>query len=353
LKTRTLLRLFATALVPVSALANACGDDDNAVRTGVDGGGSDATTDANRDATTGDASDRADADADAPMPVFDSGGCSWTRRDGGAATFPGDGAVIEQPDSGLMPQDDAGPAEYSDAGYPSSYCLAACGGGQISSTQTDHCKPATNGDLWCLSCGFGRRPQGFADAEHVTDDLGATFAEIARLEAASVIAFRTLARELAFHRAPKRLVRAAERAARDEIRHARAMSALARRHGARVVADEIAAPSMRDLETIARENAVEGCVHETWGALLAHRQSTEAVDPVVRAVMKRVARDETRHAALGWQVAAWANARLDRSARDRVARARREASRRLVASGDGENRRLLERLDAELWSRAA
>src|SRR5207244_7659366 len=122
------------------------------------------------------------------------------------------------------------------------------------------------------------------------------FAEMARLEAASVVAFRTLARELAFHRAPKRLVRAAERAARDEIRHARAMTALARRHGVNVVIDDIPSPPIRDLESIARENAVEGCVHETWGALLAHHQAMTGADPLVRTVMARIARGEKQHA---------------------------------------------------------
>jgi hypothetical protein len=260
--------------------------------------------------------------------------------------------VIEEPDSGLPAEDDAGPTVPSDAGYPADYCTYKCGPTSMGSSLS--CKPAPNGKLWCLYCGgFGRRPEGFTERTRVNADAGQTFAEIARLEAASVVAFRTLARELAFHRAPKRLVRAAERAARDEIRHARAMTALARRYGADVVIDDIASPLMRDLETIARENALEGCVHETWGALLAHHQARTDADPVVRAVMARIARDETQHAALGWQIAAWANGRLDGSARERIVRARRDASERLVRSAPDEHRTLLARLDAELWSRAA
>jgi len=75
----------------------------------------------------------------------------------------------------------------------------------------------------------GRRPVGYSPplAPEPTN-LGAHFARMAALEAASVIAFRTLARELAFHRAPLALVRGCRRAARDEIRHARATGALIR-----------------------------------------------------------------------------------------------------------------------------
>jgi hypothetical protein len=344
-KTRTLLRLFASALVPVSALANACGDDDNTLLTGTDGGRFDATT---GDAAKAADAATADADADAPQPIYDSGGCQWVQRDGGAATV--DGSVIEQPDSGLAPISDPGSVEDVDGSYPSEYCCSACG---FACQFTTFCKPAPNGKLWCLSCGFGRRPEGFRAVVRFDGDVGTTFAEMARLEAASVVAFRTLARELAFHRAPRRLVRAAERAARDEIRHARAMSALARRLGADAMIDDIASPPLRDLETIAKENAIEGCVHETWGALLAHHQAMTEKYPIVRAVMMRIARDETQHAALAWQIAAWAKGRLDRNARERIAKARREASRRILTSAEGAHRELVARLDAQLWSRAA
>jgi hypothetical protein len=44
---------------------------------------------------------------------------------------------------------------------------------------------------------------------------------------------------------------------------------------------------------------------ETYGASLAHHQALCARDPQVRAVMTAIAEDETRHAALSWQVAHW------------------------------------------------
>ncbi len=78
---------------------------------------------------------------------------------------------------------------------------------------------------------------------------------------------------------------------------------------------------MRPLAEIALENAVEGCVRETFGALLAEWQAAHARDPRVRATMRRVARDETRHAALGWRIFDWAQARLGAADRARVERA--------------------------------
>jgi hypothetical protein len=60
------------------------------------------------------------------------------------------------------------------------------------------------------------------------------------------------------------------------------------------------APPARSLEELAVENAVEGCVRETYGALTAIWQARTAKDPSVAAAVRRIARDETRHAALSW-----------------------------------------------------
>jgi hypothetical protein len=112
------------------------------------------------------------------------------------------------------------------------------------------------------------------------------------------------------------LARAARQSARDEIRHAAQMTSLARRYGASPVAPRVAAPQRRRpaLE-IAQENAVEGCVRETFGALLAWQQATSAQDPVFARVLRGIAADETRHAALAWEVAAFIEPKL--SARER------------------------------------
>ena len=176
------------------------------------------------------------------------------------------------------------------------------------------------------TCIGGRRPAGLFESDPARGTLlGSHFAEMARLEAASVAAFRHMRRELVAHGAPKRLVRAAERAARDEIQHARMTRALARRYGA-VGADSAVEPcAVRSLQDIAVENAVEGCVREAFGALVACWQAQVAADPVIRAAMKRIACDETRHATLAFEVDAWVRGRLDASARARVEEGRRQA----------------------------
>lgn len=195
--------------------------------------------------------------------------------------------------------------------------------------------------------------------------VGATLADIAALEAAAIAAFGELAGELRHHGAPASLVAASLRARGDEIRHARTMAALARRHGARAVAPRVRAMPPRALEAIARDNAIEGCVRETFGAAVAHLQARQATDPVMRRVFATIARDETRHAALSWSLDAWAHARLGARARKRLARDRSDAIARLRGElvrghepalrailgmpSHEQAQRLFDGLDAALW----
>src|SRR5262249_8911762 len=118
-------------------------------------------------------------------------------------------------------------------------------------------------------------------------------------------------------------------AADDEVRHARIMSSLARRLGAKRGAVRVARRGVRALPEVAIENCVEGCVRETFGALVATWQAREARDPQMRAAMRDIARDEIRHAALAFRVATWMSSRLDRVEKTRVEKARRRAIRDL------------------------
>ena len=164
--------------------------------------------------------------------------------------------------------------------------------------------------------GFGPAPRG--------RELGVHFARVACMEAGSVDAFKMLRDELVAHGAPRRLIKAAQRAIRDEQRHVRQTSALARRFGEEPVAPRPTTPrSPRSFEEIALENAVEGCVRETYSALECAWQAEVAVDPVVRATMARIAKDEMRHLALSWAVHAWAVGRVDAAGRARIAEAQR------------------------------
>lgn len=211
-------------------------------------------------------------------------------------------------------------------------CGRLCGSGTFAFCylQTSESASVT---LACATCIAGRRPAGLAsDRPRELDALGEYFAQMAHLEAASVASFRILRDELRAQGAPKRLLRAAGRAARDEVRHARATGALARRFGGRLRALSVARGAPRSLEAMAIENAVEGCVRETYGALLATRQAQAARDPQVRGVMSRIARDETRHAALSWSVGRWLETRLDGAAKRRVERAKEAAVRELLTA---------------------
>jgi hypothetical protein len=181
--------------------------------------------------------------------------------------------------------------------------------------------------VYLEDCSSGRRPPGLRSRGQ-----GSWLARAAHLEAASVPAFVHLARELVAHGAPA-LSRLAVAAARDEVRHARVVGGLARRGGgAAPTPAEVGATPLRELEALAIDNAVEGCVGETFAALIATRQARAAADPAVRAAYASIADDETRHAALSLAIDRWARRRLDAAARRRVAAARAEAIAGLAAA---------------------
>lgn len=197
----------------------------------------------------------------------------------------------------------------------------------------------------CGSCvGIaGRRPDGLrprADAslpggpsgDGRSARIGVYFAQMAHLEAASVHAFRIMGRELTALGAPSDIVAAIERARRDEVAHTKITARLARLHGATAEKACVARPKARSIESIALENAVEGCVRESFGAILASWQAAHAEDQDVRAAMAVIAVDETRHAALSWRVAEWLEAKLDAAARARICDARTRALEALAAA---------------------
>jgi hypothetical protein len=182
-----------------------------------------------------------------------------------------------------------------------------------------------------VTCGYqppmgGRRPEGYTSSGlYPRGDALETLASLANLEAASVHAFARMRRELRAFGAPRALLRRCSRARRDEIRHARIVGALSRRRRSVIMVDPKTLLATRELRAFAEENAVEGCVRETFGALLATYQGMHARDPHVRAAMKRIARDETRHAALAHTVASWLRSRMSAGDWHHIDRARAAA----------------------------
>lgn len=240
-----------------------------------------------------------------PQPAEDAGvGCtSWTVPL--PCSFPEDASGITQQDC----QTYCGPNAY--------FCSK---GTEVGTLQ---CNPG---------CAVGRRPEGFASTSSsrtgdVSNITGLYFAAMAELEAASVFSFERLALELEAHGAPADLQRRARSAANDERRHARVAGALASRFGGGGETRALESTSMdvRSLESMAIENAVEGCVRETFGALTATLQADRAGDARVKAAMRKIAVDETAHAGLAWAVAEWLDTKLDEATKARVRDAKANA----------------------------
>jgi hypothetical protein len=177
----------------------------------------------------------------------------------------------------------------------------------------------------------GRRPAGLILPSLAGAGLGAALARMAHLEAASVPAFAQLERELAAHGAPARLIAGARRARDDERRHARLVGDLARAAGARSLSLEVTPTPLRPLGAIALENAVEGCVRETAGAVMAALQARLLGDHATAGLFADIAVDERRHANLAWAIDAWITPRLAPEAALAVERARSAAMVELLS----------------------
>ena len=162
------------------------------------------------------------------------------------------------------------------------------------------------------ACPAGRRPAGLVASSSVTHDgVAGWMAQQAYLEAASVSAFLSLAAELRLRNAPFELIAQAERAARDEIRHAELMKGLAQEWGASVDEPKVKPQAQRSLYAMALENEIEGCVRETVGAALCWRQSLASQVAELRVVMGEIAEDETRHAELAQGISQWVRSQLN------------------------------------------
>jgi hypothetical protein len=155
---------------------------------------------------------------------------------------------------------------------------------------------------------------------------GAAWARDAEHECASVPAFLQLAAELLAHDAPVALAFRALDAASDEIAHARLCAQVASRYGGEAVRPVLPDFSFRPHLSgsdaylrLAAESWVDGCLGEGVAAARAESAARSALDPVARAAKRRIARDEARHAELGWSVLEWAMHRGGSVVRDALA----------------------------------
>jgi hypothetical protein len=173
----------------------------------------------------------------------------------------------------------------------------------------------------------GRRPQGLMamESEAGGSTIGRFFARAAALEAASVPAFAALACELRALGAPDALQHKVRRAIDDEFDHCARMTALAERFGEKPRTPVVRDMPLRDGFALALDNTVEGCVRESFGALIATYQAAHARDAEVAEAFSRIGQDETRHASLAWQLQAWLEVELTGAQRAFVRAAQRRA----------------------------
>lgn len=139
--------------------------------------------------------------------------------------------------------------------------------------------------------------------------LAEAWLDMALDEHASIASFARFTLQLLALGAPPDLVRASERAARDEIAHAELCFGLASVYAGRALG-----PGQLDVGSslgsfepvdIARSVFREGCVGETISAMVAERAASLCVDPATRRALEVIARDEGRHAELAWKYIGW------------------------------------------------
>lgn len=141
----------------------------------------------------------------------------------------------------------------------------------------------------------------------------------ALMEHASVAAFARFSLELLGFGAPADLVRDAQLAALDEVRHAQACFALASRFGGKDLGPGALqlddATPRRSLEEFARCTFLEGCIGETFATLVAETGAQRSNDAQVCGVLGQIAEDEARHAELAWRTLGWVMAKLSAARR--------------------------------------
>ncbi len=325
---------IVVAVAPTSLVITACDSVSDPVNA------PDATTSTNDGAAPNDATDAA---LDAGPSCF----INVTYYDSGVVYDGGDGAIdlgcIYTLPCGLPPTlMSLGCGVYFsdtvDSSSPDAHAYAGCDVAEGQGCTSGVLTPGDGGALGiiCTDClgGGGRRPRGLKRTKRVVarTRIGAYFAQMAHEESASVHAFHRMKQELLAFGAPSRLVSAASRAAKEETRHTRMMRRHTHAYGATCSPARTKKVGRRSLEAMAIENAVEGCVNETFGALLMTWQAQHAASEDLRDTFTKIAHDEIGHAALSHAVATWAESQLDARAKTRVKRARERAIRKLERS---------------------
>jgi hypothetical protein len=163
------------------------------------------------------------------------------------------------------------------------------------------------------------------------------FARAYHAEASSVAAFLQLRSELDLHNAPKELLERCSVAANEEVHHARMMAKMAKDCGNELPTLDFGELPHRSLFDLVLDNAIEGCIFESYSALKAHFQAQNAIDSGIRAIMKVIATDETKHAQLAWDIHQYLMSLLSSTEQQQIRIAQQQALKQLITQAGQEN----------------
>lgn len=177
--------------------------------------------------------------------------------------------------------------------------------------------------------------RGHAEIAKLTEatghsELARYFVRAYHAEASSVGAFLQLRAELMHHGVPLEYQQRCLKAAEEEVHHARMMAKLAGDEGCELPELNFGEFTQRSLFELTMDNAVEGCIFEAFSALKAQYQAVHATDARIVAAMKVIARDETEHAQLAWDIHHYLMGRLTETERTHVRQAQANALKNVL-----------------------
>lgn len=326
-----------------ASIGDAAGDLGPASDGGADA--ADATADTSGDSAAADAADSADSDSADPVDSADaadsadtadsadavdvalcSGGAPQSQCYSAAALKamidnpPMGGDQQPQPYAGPLPPQGCPPRELvqNDCCNPAvaegvlkddtccySFCVGACCGRPLRIGGVARTADLQPGSAWAAASEAAP-----ASPDPTALALAAAWRQDGREEHAAIASFQRLGLELLAVGAPPELVSAAGRAAIDEVGHAQQCFAWAQAlDGAALGPAALALGDLQlrgDLPALAVASALEGGIGETLAAAELATAAALCADPQRAEALRRMADDEARHAALAWQVVAWA-----------------------------------------------
>ena len=178
--------------------------------------------------------------------------------------------------------------------------------GKFKTTVSKICNTNNGNDT--TSWKMGQVPSVLSNVS-LNQEIGRRWLDLAEGEHASIASFARHTLQLMSSGAPSMLLDASQKAAIDEVRHAKrcygfASAFLGSNFGPGQLDVEGSLTKM-DAKKITQSIIEEGCIEETISAVEAHVAASTAQDPDVKAALSRIASDETNHAQLAWDTIQW------------------------------------------------